>query len=324
MAAGKQIEADAANCQADEMKQIVAEKKEPRDKAAKALRKAEAAKKLLTIKLHRPTKDWRAQNPPRPSRIGKTRRPRPTKAAEEQPPKLRFWTETLQPPKTNCRRPSNKQRPSKPQGCRQSLRPDEAKRKTQPVSIFISLKTQKLYVRQGHEPVFEAPVTISEPDRPIGTHVYTAVEYTNDGKDLRWTRRNVGTQGGRLRLPTTIVSIRRATPKTPRRPISPKPPPRSTASPFQPDVLDARLRGGVAGHIAYRFRRADEQRNLKGDGLRRACSAPNLKAASRSGRSSSSATTTSIAIARRTSITATTDTDGGSIIRVRSRCSGGG
>ena len=63
----------------------------------------------------------------------------------------------------------------------------EAKRKTLPVSLFISLRTQRLYVRQGYEPVFDAPVTIAEPDKPIGTYIYTAVDYMNQGKDLRWT-----------------------------------------------------------------------------------------------------------------------------------------
>jgi hypothetical protein len=61
-----------------------------------------------------------------------------------------------------------------------------AKWKTYPVSIFISRKTQRLYVRQANEPVFDAPVTIADPDEPIGTHVITAVDYTEHAKDLRW------------------------------------------------------------------------------------------------------------------------------------------
>ena len=63
----------------------------------------------------------------------------------------------------------------------------EAERKTFPVSIFISLKTQRIYVRQGHEPILDVPVTISEPSKPIGTHVFTATDYDNGGADLRWT-----------------------------------------------------------------------------------------------------------------------------------------
>ncbi|HEX2842973.1 L,D-transpeptidase family protein [Hyphomicrobium sp.] len=68
----------------------------------------------------------------------------------------------------------------------------EAKRKTLPVSVFISLKKQHLYVRQGHEPVFDTPVTIAEPEKPIGTFVYTAVDYTGSGNDVRWMAVSTG------------------------------------------------------------------------------------------------------------------------------------
>jgi hypothetical protein len=61
----------------------------------------------------------------------------------------------------------------------------EAARALEPVSVFISRKTQKLYVRRGFEPILESPVTILEPDRAIGTHVFTAVARTDTG--LRWS-----------------------------------------------------------------------------------------------------------------------------------------
>jgi len=73
----------------------------------------------------------------------------------------------------------------------------EAKLALEPVSVFISRATQKLYVRRNtHKPapdgggeVFDAtievPVTIRNPDKPIGTHVFTAVARADGG--LRWT-----------------------------------------------------------------------------------------------------------------------------------------
>jgi hypothetical protein len=73
----------------------------------------------------------------------------------------------------------------------------EAKLALEPVSIYISRATQKLYVRRPtHKPapdgggiVFDAtievPVTIRNPERPIGTHVFTAV--ARNGTALRWT-----------------------------------------------------------------------------------------------------------------------------------------
>ena len=61
---------------------------------------------------------------------------------------------------------------------------DEA-RALDPVSVFISRKTQRLYVRRGFESVFDAPVTIQNPDQPIGTHVFTAMAKAEAG--LRWS-----------------------------------------------------------------------------------------------------------------------------------------
>src|SRR5204863_659703 len=51
----------------------------------------------------------------------------------------------------------------------------EAKLALEPVSVFISRTTQRLYVRRGFEATLEVPVTIRNPDKPIGTHVFTAV-----------------------------------------------------------------------------------------------------------------------------------------------------
>lgn len=62
----------------------------------------------------------------------------------------------------------------------------EARRKLAPVSVFISLKTQTLYVRQGFEPVFETPVMIRDPYKPIGTYTFTALDYGANGRDMRW------------------------------------------------------------------------------------------------------------------------------------------
>jgi hypothetical protein len=61
----------------------------------------------------------------------------------------------------------------------------EAKLVLEPVSVFISRTTQRLYVRRGFEATLEVPVTIRDQDKPIGTHVFTAVARTDRG--LRWT-----------------------------------------------------------------------------------------------------------------------------------------
>jgi hypothetical protein len=61
----------------------------------------------------------------------------------------------------------------------------EAARDLEPVSMFISRKTQRLYVRHAFQPIWESPVTILDADRPVGTHVFTAMERTNG--DMRWS-----------------------------------------------------------------------------------------------------------------------------------------
>jgi hypothetical protein len=55
-----------------------------------------------------------------------------------------------------------------------------------PVSVFISRKTQRLYVRRAFQPILESPVTFLEADRPIGTHLFTAIEQSNGDSEMRW------------------------------------------------------------------------------------------------------------------------------------------
>ncbi len=61
----------------------------------------------------------------------------------------------------------------------------EAKRKTLPVSVFVSRKTQRFYVRQGYVPMFEGPITIQDPDKALGSYVFTAFD-NPDGR-VRWS-----------------------------------------------------------------------------------------------------------------------------------------
>jgi hypothetical protein len=59
--------------------------------------------------------------------------------------------------------------------------------RTSPVSVFISRKTQRLYIRHAYQPAYEGPVTIRDADKPIGTYVFTARDYLNNGADMRWS-----------------------------------------------------------------------------------------------------------------------------------------
>ncbi|WP_159010115.1 L,D-transpeptidase [Bradyrhizobium sp. S69] len=73
----------------------------------------------------------------------------------------------------------------------------EAKLALEPVSVYISRATQKLYVRRNtHKPApdgggevfdstIEVPVTIRDPGKPLGTHIFTAMAKNDTG--LRWS-----------------------------------------------------------------------------------------------------------------------------------------
>jgi hypothetical protein len=73
----------------------------------------------------------------------------------------------------------------------------DAKLALEPVSVYISRATQRIYVRRNtHKPApdgggevfdtsIEAPVTIRNPDQPLGTHIFTAMARSDAG--LRWS-----------------------------------------------------------------------------------------------------------------------------------------
>jgi hypothetical protein len=62
-----------------------------------------------------------------------------------------------------------------------------APKKIVPISVFVSRKLSKLFVRQGFSPLFDVPVKIENPEEPLGTHVFTAMELQNEGAAIRWT-----------------------------------------------------------------------------------------------------------------------------------------
>jgi L,D-transpeptidase catalytic domain len=71
----------------------------------------------------------------------------------------------------------------------------------EPVSVFISRKTQRLYVRQAFQPILESSITIRDADRPIGTHVFTAIERTGSNGNMRWSA--ISLNGGHADAGTT-------------------------------------------------------------------------------------------------------------------------
>ncbi len=62
----------------------------------------------------------------------------------------------------------------------------EAKRNL-PVSVFISRAKQRLYIRQGYDDILDVAVTFDRPEEPVGTHVFTALAFTEQKTAMTWS-----------------------------------------------------------------------------------------------------------------------------------------
>ena len=62
-----------------------------------------------------------------------------------------------------------------------------APQKVVPISVFVSRKLSRLFVRQGFTPLFDVPVKIQNPEEPLGTHVFTLMAPQDEGSAVRWS-----------------------------------------------------------------------------------------------------------------------------------------
>jgi L,D-transpeptidase catalytic domain len=62
----------------------------------------------------------------------------------------------------------------------------EMRLRSKPISVLVSLRAQRLYIRQGFEPLLEAPITVAPLANKIGTHVFTAMRYGSDPNTFDW------------------------------------------------------------------------------------------------------------------------------------------
>jgi hypothetical protein len=100
-----------------------------------------------------------------------------------------------------------------------------APRKMVPISVFVSRKLSKLFVRQGFSPLFDVAVKIENPEEPLGTHVFTAMEFQSEGAAIPWT----------------VVSIPDEFPRTSEGTKEREAPARQTAPVPSPDKANAAL-----------------------------------------------------------------------------------
>jgi hypothetical protein len=57
----------------------------------------------------------------------------------------------------------------------------------EPVSVFVSRKEGRIFLRQGFNQLLDAPVSIRDAERALGTHVFTAMAAEDGGATLRWS-----------------------------------------------------------------------------------------------------------------------------------------
>ena len=74
----------------------------------------------------------------------------------------------------------------------------------------MSRKLSRLFVRQRYTPLFDVPIKVETPERPLGTHVFTLLELQNEGAQFRW---NV------VSIPETLSSTSPSSNKTPSAPV---------------------------------------------------------------------------------------------------------
>lgn len=182
----KTAEAEAIEAKAEPLRPDVKKLKPAMKRAAKALKSAQKsydwrakrvanyAKKAEAAKSEKSKSYWEKRRDKEQARLDKAQE-KLDKVKADAEPKIAAYNEVADKLKAL-------------EDERDALRAEagEAKQKMAPVSVFVSLKTKKLYVRQGFQPVFETPIEIRNPYKPIGTYTFTAVDYAPNGRDMRW------------------------------------------------------------------------------------------------------------------------------------------
>ena len=121
---------------------------------------------------------------------------------------------------------------------RKSIEPNEVAEKplpAGPVSVFVSRKTKRMYVRKGFTPLFDVAVEIRDEGKPFGTHVFTATSAGDGG--MRWLALSLPVDAGKAeRASLDIMREERVRARKPRAAAAPPAP--ALATPGAAEVLD--------------------------------------------------------------------------------------
>ncbi len=87
----------------------------------------------------------------------------------------------------------------------------------EPVSVFVSRKEGRVFVRQGFVPIHDEPITFTTPEQPLGTHVYTAMAAKDGGAALKWLAVTVPNTPPDLKAPNLKAPNLKAKDEKPRK-----------------------------------------------------------------------------------------------------------
>ena len=150
----------------------------------------------------------RAVEAPQPAEPQQPAAATPASAEPEKP-----TPDVTDPPKPAAPRIKNADQPKKPAG---------------QIAVFVSRKEKKIFIRQGFQPIFEMPIAIDQPEHPLGTHVFTALEGSDGGTGIRWNLITVPNDPSRAAEPTRNNRRRGQAPAVAPAPVSHRAP--STAA----------------------------------------------------------------------------------------------
>jgi len=190
IASSKASEAEVAQRKASEVRRVTMRKSADAASAAKALRAAEASHARADAQLKDAAKALEAVNTAATSRTPEAIKHAET-LKEKAAVRLAEADTQLQTAKAQAQAKTDAATAAEDEAKAAEDARDaaqdaatEAKRRTLPISVFVSRKTQRFYVRQGYVPVFEGPITIQDPEKPLGTYVFTA--FGNANERVRW------------------------------------------------------------------------------------------------------------------------------------------
>jgi hypothetical protein len=187
IAAARQAEAEAAAGKAEEASRIAARLSIELGRLAKAQRIAAIAKARAETQLARAEREVEAAASPEAKERAEEAKAQAKAKLDEAQAKLDAAQAEAQPKAEAVERAREEAKAADAVRTAAAAAAKEAASRMAPMSVFISRNTQRLYVRQNFRPVLETPITIRDADKPVGTHIYTALDYTDGGAGVRWS-----------------------------------------------------------------------------------------------------------------------------------------